>query len=101
MSELSEISPPRENNKVEALTVPKNAMKYKSANNVTVDNFVDDKEMVFTEHEIAMLYRAKCADLKINMYPVQFMRFRDSINKVCYNRKCMLNDMHFGPKLMF
>lgn len=45
-------------------------MKFKSANNVMVDSMVDEKEMVFTEHEIAMLYRAKCADLKINMYPV-------------------------------
>ena len=60
----------------------------KSGNTVRVDAMIDEREPVFTEHEIALLYRAKCADLKINMYPVQFIRFRDSMNKICCNRKC-------------
>ena len=72
----------------------------KSGNNVHVDAMIDEREPVFTEHEIALLYRAKCADLKINMYPVQFMRFRDSMNKICCNRKCQLSDMCLGPKMI-
>lgn len=72
----------------------------KSGNTVRVDAMIDEREPVFTEHEIALLYRAKCADLKINMYPVQFIRFRDSMNKICVNRKCQLSDMCLGPKII-
>ena len=71
--------------------------RLKSGNNVQIDNIVGDVEVVFTEQDIARLYQAKCEDLKIKMYPVQFMRFRDCVNKICLNRKCNFSDMYLGP----
>lgn len=51
---------------------------------------INDIEPVFSEREIAALFQAKCHDLNIKMYPQQFLRFRDNINNICYNRKCNL-----------
>lgn len=34
------------------------------------------------------------------MYPQQFMRFRDSMNKLCYNRRCHLDNTVVGPRLV-
>lgn len=65
-----------------------------------VDGRLEDREPVFSEADIAQLYRAKCDDLKIKMYPQQFMRFRDSMNKLCNNRKCNLENTVCGPRLI-
>lgn len=65
-----------------------------------VDGRLEEREPVFTEQEIGQLYRGKCDDLKIKMYPQQFMRFRDSMNKLCYNRRCHLENTVVGPRLI-
>ena len=72
----------------------------KSPSKPQVDTKLEEREPVFSEHEIAKLYRGKCADLKIKCYPQQFMRYRDSMNKLCYNRRCNLENTVVGPRLI-
>lgn len=55
-----------------------------------------EKEQIFDEQEIARLYSAKCQDINLKMYPVQFMRFKELVNEHCVNRKCNMKELYLG-----
>lgn len=85
---------------LEEQQIKKKRNKVGSSNVKISETGLADIEPVFEEREIAELFQAKCLDLSIKMYPQQFIRFRDTINKVCYNRKCNLQDMYLGPLIV-
>jgi hypothetical protein len=42
---------------------------------VKIDEKFNDREEVFNEKDLALLYQAKCDDLGIKFFPKQFHRF--------------------------
>ena len=65
---------------------------------VKIDQKFNEREEVFNEKDLTLLYQAKCDDLAIKFLPHQFTRFMQTLTSLCYNRKCFLSKFTFGPK---
>ena len=55
-----------------------------------------ERRMVLTQTEVRSLYKAKCTDLMIKRSQNQELRFSETIEQKCYNRKVHLQKQGFG-----